>query len=193
MNRKLTEATVLETGEKVIPGSLRPDGTVRKERRIRAGFVPQDEQPVYMSRGALAKQNVPTCPGMDETEVMALKQQATKTKKSSSSVSKPPNPKSVPNTLASPQADSKGAAVSKAVAADPPAQSELPSENEDPKKTLEKRILNLNKKIRQCNTLAEKKQAGVALDKEQEEKLAKSTGWQEEVRQLEEQLAKLVA
>ncbi|GIL67064.1 hypothetical protein Vafri_20499 [Volvox africanus] len=130
---------------------------------------------------------------MDETEVMALKQQATKAKKPSSSVSQAPNPQSAPKTSASVQATSKAATVPKAAAAEPPAQSELPSEHEDPKKTLEKRILNLNKKIRQCNTLAERKQAGATLDKEQEEKLAKSTGWQEEVRLLEEQLANLVA
>jgi hypothetical protein len=53
MSKKLTESTVLETGDKVIPGSVRPDGTVRKERRIRSGYVPQDEQPVYQSRGTL--------------------------------------------------------------------------------------------------------------------------------------------
>lgn len=39
--------------ERVIVGSKRPDGTYRKERRVRAGYVPQDEQPVYQSKGAL--------------------------------------------------------------------------------------------------------------------------------------------
>ena len=36
----------------MIAASKRPDGTVRKERRVRAGYVPQDEQQVYVSRGA---------------------------------------------------------------------------------------------------------------------------------------------
>jgi partner of Y14 and mago protein len=44
---------VTEDGEKVLPGSRRPDGTIRKERRIRAGYVPQDEQPVYQSGGVM--------------------------------------------------------------------------------------------------------------------------------------------
>ena len=35
--------------------SLTQDGTMRKERRIREGYTPQDEQPVYMSRGALVR------------------------------------------------------------------------------------------------------------------------------------------
>jgi hypothetical protein len=44
---------VTENGEKFLPGSRRPDGTIRKERRIRAGYVPQDEQPVYQSVGVM--------------------------------------------------------------------------------------------------------------------------------------------
>lgn len=44
--------TLNEAGERVIAGSRRPDGTLRKERRVRAGYVAQDEQAVYVSRGA---------------------------------------------------------------------------------------------------------------------------------------------
>lgn len=42
-----------DDGERVIQGSRRPDGTYRKDVRVRAGYVPQDEQPVYVPRGAL--------------------------------------------------------------------------------------------------------------------------------------------
>jgi partner of Y14 and mago protein len=44
--------TLNDDGERVIAASRRPDGTVRKERRVRAGYVPQDEQQVYVPRGA---------------------------------------------------------------------------------------------------------------------------------------------
>lgn len=47
--------TINAEGEKVLAGSRRPDGTLRKERRIRSGYTPQDEQPVYQSGGVLVR------------------------------------------------------------------------------------------------------------------------------------------
>lgn len=46
---------VNEQGERVIAASRRPDGTLRKERRVKPGYVPQDEQPVYQPRGAVVR------------------------------------------------------------------------------------------------------------------------------------------
>lgn len=54
-------------GEKFIPASLRADGTVRPERRIREGYVPQEEQHIYKSRAALERRGVQICPGIDFT------------------------------------------------------------------------------------------------------------------------------
>jgi hypothetical protein len=54
----LQQVAVTDSGERVIPGTRRPDGTVRKERRVRAGYVPQEEQQVYKSVGA----QVSRCP-----------------------------------------------------------------------------------------------------------------------------------
>lgn len=35
--------------EKIIPASRRPDGSLRKERRVRAGYTAPEEIPVYVA------------------------------------------------------------------------------------------------------------------------------------------------
>ncbi|GAA5860943.1 hypothetical protein JCM8547_003896 [Rhodosporidiobolus lusitaniae] len=40
-------------GDRVVSASVRPDGTVRKELKIRPGFTPQEDVALYRSRGAV--------------------------------------------------------------------------------------------------------------------------------------------
>lgn len=40
-------------GERILGPTRRPDGTLRKPIRIRAGYVPQDEVAIYQSKGVL--------------------------------------------------------------------------------------------------------------------------------------------
>ena len=52
--KEMTEINkTLKEGERIVAPSRRPDGTLRKPIRIRAGYVPQDEVAIYQSKGAL--------------------------------------------------------------------------------------------------------------------------------------------
>ncbi|KAG6414884.1 hypothetical protein SASPL_122259 [Salvia splendens] len=50
----------LKEGERILAPTRRPDGTLRKPIRIRAGHTPQDEVPIYKSKGSMWKEEMST-------------------------------------------------------------------------------------------------------------------------------------
>lgn len=53
--KRITAASGIQTkrdGEKVIPASVRPDGSIRAERRVKTGYTPQEDVSVYKNERA---------------------------------------------------------------------------------------------------------------------------------------------
>ncbi|KAF5831493.1 hypothetical protein DUNSADRAFT_13051 [Dunaliella salina] len=177
-------------------GSRRPDGTYRKERRVREGYVPQEEQPVYMSKGALAKQNVPICPGFEPEEAKAAtmtknqrkNEKRKEQKKAGATDSKPEQPKPSPTA---PDDGSVTEGMQQLSTTTPPAASSTETAQVSPKERLQKDHRNLLKKIRQAEGLAEKLKLGQDLSKEEMEKVGKLAGWNTEAQTLEQEIRKL--
>ncbi|CAL8470545.1 g10087 [Coccomyxa elongata] len=196
-----------DDGERVIQGSRRPDGTYRKDVRVRAGYVPQDEQPVYVPRGALVQRSGPKVPGLDDADLEAAKASARskaakknaqrKAKKAAEDAAAVDG---VSNGMAAVrlgdsgghggvQAASKSASSGSqaaAAAAKPPSQEATGGQPS----AAEKLLRALQKKMRQCEALQERVAKGEPLTQPEKEKLSKFPGWKEEAQQLEELIRK---
>ncbi|KAL0559826.1 hypothetical protein IC582_000204 [Cucumis melo] len=59
LRKQMTELSkTLKEGERILAPTRRPDGTLRKPIKIRAGYVPQEEVAIYQSKGALWKKEM---------------------------------------------------------------------------------------------------------------------------------------
>eukprot|EP00887_Chlorella_sp_A99_P002172 scaffold21.g2172.t1 len=182
-----------EQGERVIAASRRPDGTLRKERRVRAGYVPQDEMPVYQSRGTLAKQGVPKCPGAVDGELSAASKPKTKAAAKNAKRKEKRQGTQAEGGAAAPAPAAAAAAAATAGlqslslggsgggGAAPAAAAAAPAEEAAP----EKQLRALRKKVRQAEGLVAKQAEGAALTEEELAKLGRLEGWRQEVAALE--------
>ncbi|KAG8503814.1 hypothetical protein CXB51_001912 [Gossypium anomalum] len=218
--QKMAELSkTLKEGERILAPTRRPDGTLRKPIRIRAGYVPQEEVAIYQSKGALwkkemASQVVP--PGYDPPAdakpktKSAKRNERKKEKRLQAALEKGKNLEEVSDDETKredvPQEDLDGSKSVKSltsqlsdlafspnpVSTSPPSNTVEASDVGAPVLDLDKKIRALKKKIR----LAEAQQQKTPqqdMKPEQLEKLAKVEGWREELKLLEGKKAELAA
>ncbi|CAI0439254.1 unnamed protein product [Linum tenue] len=196
---KMTEISkTLKEGERILAPTRRPDGSLRKPIRIRAGYVPQDEVAIYQSKGALWKkemesqQSVP--PGYDPVDAKPKSKAAKRNERKKEKRLQVENEESqstedLGHTSKSVEAltsQMKAMAVStNSIGVTPPVDS---SEASCP----EPAIQDIDKRIRLAEAQQQKNAAENAKP-EQLEKFTKLEGWREELKLLESTRAEQVS
>ncbi|CAG4959307.1 unnamed protein product [Parnassius apollo] len=177
-------------GCKFIPATQRPDGTWRKPRRIKEGYVPQDEVPLYESKGKQfkARQNTGLPVGLTP-EIVAQAQK----KKGHSGIVQP-----IPGMIVNVDKKKKKKKTGIEEAVEKLSKCEITEPNFNTPSTPSnitapiqvdpaKRLKNLRKKLREIETLEEKIKSGALKnpDKDQKEKLSKKSDIVKEIELLE--------
>jgi partner of Y14 and mago protein len=163
------------TGERHIPASVRPDGSVRKEIRVRPGYRPPEDVELYKNRTAEGFRNRAKAgiPGAEP-----IKSQDTSAKA---------GPAANKNAKRR-EARKKAAGATDEIVETKPTEKAAPAEATEPVKPVdpeaekEKEAKKLVKKLRQARELKDKKEKGDALLPEQFEKVIRIN---ELIRQLE--------
>ncbi len=167
--------TTSATGERHIPASVRADGSVRKEIRVRPGYRPPEDVELYKNRTAegfrnRAKAGVPGAEGLKKEDDST---------KASSAANKNAKRREARKKAAAEKEEEKPSETPEPAKTAAPA--ELPKAV-DPEADKEKEAKKLVKKLRQARELKDKKDKGEGLLPEQFEKVIKIN---ELVRQLE--------
>ncbi|TVU47658.1 hypothetical protein EJB05_07264 [Eragrostis curvula] len=201
--------SIPKEGERIIAPTRRPDGTLRKAIRIRAGYVPQEEVAIYQSKGAQMRKSGPDVPpGYDPSlaadakpKTKAAKRNERRKEKRQQATSTSDKGKSLDveeaaagetdkqrNSVDSVTKQIGGIAISESpITATPSTNATDNSQMESSAPDIDKKIRALKKKIR----LAEAQLQGDPEKSKPEtmEKMKKIEGWHEELKLLEDKRA----
>ncbi|GKV24226.1 hypothetical protein SLEP1_g33861 [Rubroshorea leprosula] len=203
----------LKEGERILAPTRRPDGTLRKPIKIRAGYTPQEEVAIYQSKGALWRKEMESQvvpPGYDSPmdtkpkTKSAKRNERKKEKRQQAALEKVMNLDATAVEETKTEDSEQGsesikmltsemtelAVSSNPIISAPPSNPIEASDAGVPVQDIDKKLRALKKKIR----LAEAQQQKTPqqdMKPEQLEKLAKLEGWLEELKLLEDQKAEL--
>ncbi|KAF8404167.1 hypothetical protein HHK36_009047 [Tetracentron sinense] len=211
----------LKEGERILAPTRRPDGTLRKPIRIRAGYVPQDEVAIYQPKGALLRKGMGSPevpPGYDPIldakpkSKAAKRNERKKEKKLQDALDKEKNLESkvdgeekAVEVLSAEDVSHESEAVTSvlrqmdmlAVSANPSVVTPSPDtmESSDPgglSPDIDKRIRALKKKIRLMEAQQQKTERE-DMKPDQLDKVVKLEGWRSELKLLEDKKVELAA
>jgi len=161
--------TTSETGERHIPSSTRPDGSVRKEIRVRPGYRPPEDVEVYKNRTAEAWKSRGSA-GVPGAESFVRKEHLTTGAATKNAKRREARKRAAAGGNAA-EGSTDGDAIKSADGIFKKVDEAL--EKVDPEVEKEKEAKKLMKKLRQARELKDKKEKGDTLLPEQFEKVIK--------------------
>ncbi|KAL8675045.1 MAG: hypothetical protein Q9168_000528 [Polycauliona sp. 1 TL-2023] len=172
------------SGERHIPSSLRPDGSTRKEIKIRPGYKPPEDVEVYKNRTAESWKTKVGVPGAEVIGSDDIKSASNKNAKRREARKRAKDPGEAsrndvdgdggtPNLEEGPEKQSLADKQNGAASGDRRTQDQEAETILDPEAEQEKQARNLKKKLRQARELREKKDNGGNLLPEQFAKVIK--------------------